>query len=455
MAYQGSSLKGMDFIDDAINSGAIAIAIDEKADVRNLHEHVTVYKVKQLREHVGQIASRYFSEPTHDMNVIGVTGTNGKTTVAYMLSYALNYINNKAAFIGTLGYGKSNVLHSGNMTTPDPINLHALFSAWRNDVETVSMEVSSHALDQARVANVQFDTAVFTNLSHDHIDYHETFENYASAKAKLFHTPGLKKAVINYDDGFGRNLIKEIEQEIEIIAYSTSGNIDATGIKKVCVKEVLKTDDLITIIKIASSWGDVTIKTGLLGDFNIPNVLAVFSTLCANNIAKEDAAKAICVFTGVPGRMECFTSNNKPLLVVDYAHTPDALEKALTSLRSYCKGKLYCVFGCGGDRDTGKRPQMGNIAETLADVVILTNDNPRSEKPERIIAQILAGMQNKERIAVRYDRSDAITNTFHEAETDDIILIAGKGHETTQTIGNDVIPFSDRELARRLVEETA
>ncbi|MEQ8937656.1 MAG: UDP-N-acetylmuramyl-tripeptide synthetase, partial [Gammaproteobacteria bacterium] len=208
-------------------------------------------------------------------------------------------------------------------------------------------------------------------------------------------------------------------------------------------------------IKISSPWGEAQVKTGLLGRFNVSNILAAFSVLCLRGIPVAQAANAISSFHGVPGRMECFQTSDKALLVVDYAHTPDALEKALQSLRPYCQGKLYCVFGCGGDRDTGKRPQMGAVAETNADVVVITNDNPRTEQPERIVSQILAGMQDKERVAVRYDRSDAIINTCLQAKAGDIVLIAGKGHETTQTIGTDVMPFSDRELARRLGEESS
>lgn len=456
MAYRGSSSSGIDYIDAAIAAGAIAVAAEAAEQFDEATIPVPFIKVTNLRKQVGVIASRFFNEPSAELNVIGVTGTNGKTTVSFLVSHALGQCQQETAFIGTLGYGKTGEIRDGNMTTPDPIKLHSLFAEWRNELQNVVMEVSSHALDQGRVSGVQFDIGVFTNLSRDHLDYHETLEEYAAAKASLFSTESLKHAVINHDDSFGRELINRLQTELDLIVYTTDrSSLEDIDNNQVVAGEASTDSDLVTTIKISSPWGEAQVKTGLLGGFNVSNILAAFSVLCLRGIPVAQAANAISSFHGVPGRMECFQTSDKALLVVDYAHTPDALEKALQSLRPYCQGKLYCVFGCGGDRDTGKRPQMGAVAEANADVVVITNDNPRTEQPERIVSQILAGMQEKERVAVRYDRSDAIINTCLQAKAGDIVLIAGKGHETTQTIGADVMPFSDRELARRLGEESS
>ncbi|MEM7026814.1 MAG: UDP-N-acetylmuramoyl-L-alanyl-D-glutamate--2,6-diaminopimelate ligase [Pseudomonadota bacterium] len=455
MAYTGTNQNGVDFIPNAIEAGAVAIAVEEDALIDEIENSIEVIRVNNLRQSVGVIASRFFGQPSETFNVIGVTGTNGKTTVAYMIMQALNAAKKESAFIGTLGYGTNSLIHQGSMTTPDPIQLHSLFSTWRNELHSAVMEVSSHALDQGRVNGTAFNIAVFTNLSRDHLDYHNTVEEYAAAKSLLFTMPDLKHAVINADDTYGKDLIALLNNNISIVAFSTDPEIKIKNTKHVNVVDIKASSDRQKLITIESEWGRAQITTSLLGEFNISNILAVFSVLCLSGLTALQAADAISGFYGVPGRMECFSNNEKAMLVVDYAHTPDALEKALVSLRPYCEGKLYCVFGCGGDRDIGKRPEMGAIAESYADVVVLTNDNPRTEKPERIISQILAGMQNKERVAVRYDRSDAIINTYLETNFGDIVLIAGKGHETTQTIGDEIAPFSDRELARRLVEVNA
>ncbi len=456
LAYRGTSHNGVAFIDAAIKAGAVAVAADAEEKLNEQQYPVVIVRVTELRKQAGVIASRFFNEPSTSLNVLGVTGTNGKTTVSFLVAHALGQCQQETAFIGTLGYGRTDDIQDGSMTTPDPVKLQQLFATWCDDMENVVMEVSSHALDQGRVAGVSFDIAVFTNLSRDHLDYHETMEAYAEAKASLFATPSLQHAVINYDDPFGRELIERFGQHLDLVIYSTLTTMSTVPEGTRLVSATVTTSaDLITEININSPWGTATIYSSLLGGFNVSNVLAAFSVLCLRGIPVEQAAKSISSFHGVPGRMECFTTSDKALLVVDYAHTPDALEKALESLRPYCQGNLYCVFGCGGDRDMGKRPQMGAVAERHADVVVLTNDNPRNEQPERIVSQILAGMHDKDKVAVRYDRSDAIINTYLQSAPGDIVLIAGKGHETTQTTGDDVLPFSDRELARRLSEESA
>ncbi len=453
MAYRGTQVNGIDYIDDAIRAGAVAIAIDEDEEVNLQSQAVTVVKVSNLRKQTGIIISRFYDEPSKEMQVIGVTGTNGKTTVSYMIAEVLFMLGKQSAVIGTIGNGRFGKIESANITTPDPVKLHSLFSNWRDEVDSVVMEVSSHALDQGRVGGTEFNIGVFTNLSRDHLDYHSTYEDYADAKFQLFQTSGLKHAIVNVDDAYGIQLIDILPTELNIFSYSTKINQLESNRKDVSFIscEKIETDHFKTNLTIQSPWGQVTTQTGLLGKFNVENILAAFSTLCVSGFQPEKVAAALSQFTGIPGRMEYFSSESKPLLVVDYAHTPDALEKVLTTLRSYCAGKLYCVFGCGGDRDVGKRSQMGAIAESLSDQIILTNDNPRTESEEKIVENILEGIKEKSQVVIKYDRSDAIINTFLCAGKDDVVLIAGKGHETTQQIGSTLSPFSDRELARRLM----
>lgn len=458
MAYRGTNVNGIDYIDDAVNNGAVAIVIDEQEDIEQQSISVPVVEVSNLRQQVGTIVSHFYNDPSSQMNVIGITGTNGKTTISYMVAQVLSALDKKSSVIGTIGNGQFGQVESANMTTPDPVKLHSLFNDWRNEVDFVVMEVSSHALDQGRVVGTQYDTAIFTNLSRDHLDYHETIEAYANAKFQLFQFPELKNAIVNIDDAYGLQLVKQIPDAVAVIAYSKKQielDINRKNISFVYCEDI-QSKQLGTLLKINSPWGIVSVDINLLGEFNVENVLAAFASLCVSGLPAESVATALSEFSGAPGRMEYFSSvdnrESKPLLVVDYAHTPDALEKVLITLRQYCSGELYCIFGCGGDRDTGKREQMGSVAESLSDHVILTNDNPRTESEEKIVNDILKGIKDKNNINIKYDRSDAIINTFLNAKKDDVILIAGKGHETTQEIGSTLLPFSDRELARRLTE---
>lgn len=455
LAYRGSSVNGVDYIDAAIRSGAIAVAIDAEETIDIKPISITLIKVAGLRQRAGDIISRFYDEPSKAMQLIGVTGTNGKSTVSYMIAYALYVLGKQSAVLGTLGYGPFKQIEKGSTTTPDPVTLHSLLSEWRNKIDSVVMEVSSHALDQGRVAGAEFDIAIFTNLSRDHLDYHQTLDDYADAKFQLFQLQGLKHAIVNVNDPYGLKLIEKIPGKVNIVAYSIQANPATLNNKNVALVycKNTETEDLKTKIKIESPWGQFDIQTSMLGSFNIDNILAAFSTLCVAGFSAEKVAATLSSFSGIPGRMEYFNAEGKPLVIVDYAHTPDALEKALLALRPYCRGELYCVFGCGGDRDVGKRSQMGAIAEKLADHIVLTNDNPRMEAAEAIIENILEGIQDKSSVTIKYDRSDAITNTFLNAHKNDVVLIAGKGHENTQQIGTSLLPFSDRELARRLTEQ--
>lgn len=455
LAYQGSRQHGTHFINDAISAGAIAIVTDSDAVALQTDPSIPILVIHDLQKKAGIIASRFFSEPSKALSMYGVTGTNGKTTVSYLLSYALSHCKARCAFIGTLGYGDVSQLYKGNMTTPDPITLHSLLSELQLHYQAVVMEVSSHALDQSRVSGIDYKTAIFTNLSRDHLDYHNTMEDYAASKALLFHRPELQQAIINGDDAFGIELIESLKTQLDVTVYTRQESIyhrfQSEPVSLVYAQHVER-NHLRSVIDLIGSFGSISINTSLPAEFNVQNIIAAYAALCVSSIDSATAANAISQFPGIAGRMEYFTEEDRPMLVVDYAHTPDALEKALKTLRKELNGKLYCIFGCGGDRDQGKRAEMGHVAEHYADVIVLTSDNPRSEDPAQIVAQIEVGIGDMSKVTVRLDRSDAIINTYLKAQAEDVILIAGKGHETTQQIGDDILPFSDRELARRLTE---
>ena len=457
LAYRGTNHNGLEYIDNAINAGAEVVVVDEAEVFNSESISKEIFKVPELRKNAGLIISRFYGNPSKNIKITGVTGTNGKTTVSYLLAYAMHELKRNSAFIGTLGNGLFGQIEASKTTTPDPVKLHSLFSLWENQVDFVAMEVSSHALDQGRTEGTEFNTAVFTNLSRDHLDYHKTFDDYIRAKFSLFKKTGLENAVINIGDPYGVKLVEKLSKDLNIFAYSAKkSNLEFYRREKISFiycEQIEVESFTAKIIKVRSPWGNVIIRVNLLGKFNIDNVLAAFTVLCISGAPIEEVATVLSGFTGLPGRMEVFSLAEKPLIIVDYAHTPDALEKALTSLKPYCKGKLFCVFGCGGERDIGKRAKMGSVAELLSDQIILTNDNPRDESPDQIFENILEGIQNKSKVIIKEDRSDALISTFLEAKKGDVILLAGKGHEITQQLGSIMVPFSDRELAKRLTEK--
>jgi len=457
LAYRGTKYNGIEYIDNAINAGAEVVVVDEAEVFNSESISKEIFKVPELRKNAGLIISRFYGNPSKNIEITGVTGTNGKTTVSYLLAYAMHELKRNSAFIGTLGNGLFGQIEASKTTTPDPVKLHSLFSLWENQVDFVAMEVSSPALDQRRTEGTEFNTAVFTNLSRDHLDYHKTFDDYIRAKFSLFKKTGLENAVINIGDPYGVKLVEKLSKDLNIFAYSAKkSNLEFYRREKISFiycEQIEVESFAAKIIKVQSPWGNVIIRVNLLGKFNIDNVLAAFTVLCISGAPIEEVATVLSAFTGLPGRMEVFSLAEKPLIIVDYAHTPDALEKALTSLKPYCKGKLFCIFGCGGERDIGKRAKMGSIAELLSDQIILTNDNPRNESPDQIFENILEGIQNKSKVIIKEDRSDALISTFLEAKKGDVILLAGKGHEITQQLGSIMVPFSDRELAKRLTEK--
>ncbi|MGY8814506.1 MAG: UDP-N-acetylmuramoyl-L-alanyl-D-glutamate--2,6-diaminopimelate ligase [Gammaproteobacteria bacterium] len=456
IALNSDPKNGMNFIKDAINKGAIAVLTGSEQEGVTNSLSIPIFSIPNIDSKLGLLASRYYNNPSQNLNIIGVTGTNGKTSVTNFLAQLLSdHGKIPVGSIGTLGSGIFGNLKSSPNTTPDILTINQLLANFdSHQIKDVVMEVSSHGLEQGRVDNVIFDSAVFTNLSRDHLDFHGDMSLYGAAKRKLFDTPGLKNAVINIDDEFGVDLATNISNQINTIRY---GILESHEIRKpdncdVTAKIIRSELNSITI-DISSPWGKGKVSVALSGDFNVYNVLACLSVVCLQGITFDFALEAISKIQGVPGRMEYFGKPSTANIFIDYSHTPDALLHALETLRSQCKGRLVCVFGCGGDRDIGKRHQMGIIAEQYSDLVILTNDNPRNESPEKIIQDIQSGMKGRVPVEIIVDRSSAIQEAIQASGKDDYVLIAGKGHEMYQEIGLVKHPYSDRQQIRNLLEK--
>jgi UDP-N-acetylmuramoyl-L-alanyl-D-glutamate--2,6-diaminopimelate ligase len=439
-AYPGTQADGREYIAQAIEAGARAIVAEAQDGIASetVVGDVPVFSVANVASIVSKVASRFYDHPSRQLTMIGITGTNGKTTCAYYLQQLLTTLGEQAALVGTLGYGKVGDLKSLQHTTPDAITIQKILKECLDAGMThVAMEVSSHALDQDRVKHVEFDVGVFTNLTRDHLDYHETMEVYKNAKFKLFKHFGLRKAVINQDSSVCDEILKLNLDKVDVTRFS----IESPDADVVISDLQLTRDGLKGQV---SGFGlDCDFAAGCLGRFNASNVAAVLATLGAMGYPLKKILPALKKLKPVPGRMEAITLKNGALAVIDYAHTPDALEKALTALREHCDGRLVCVFGCGGDRDKGKRPLMGRVAQGLADTAIVTNDNPRSEVPSAIIDDILQGMGDDKPMVIE-DRAQAIAHALSMAAADDVVLIAGKGHEGGQIIGERVLNFSDK-----------
>ncbi len=440
VAYPGTAQDGRAYIADAISRGAAAViweregfTWDERWDLPNLG-------VEGLRLRVSEIAGQVYGNPSETLWMAGITGTNGKTSVSQWIAAALDARGRRSAVIGTLGNGLVGERAEAKNTTPDPIVLQRLLADYlRRGARAVAMEVSSHGLDQGRTAGIKYDVAVFTNLTRDHLDYHGTMEAYADAKFKLFAACGLSHRVVNIDDAWGAALAAQFGPDV--ITYGITGKprlrASRMGLSEAGVR-----------FHVDSEWGDGEVHAAVLGAFNIANLLAVIGALLAAGVSFDDAIAAVSALKPVPGRLERLGGGSQALVVVDYAHTPDALEKALEALRPTVAAghRLFCVFGCGGDRDPGKRPLMGQAAARLADHVIVTSDNPRSEDPRAIIDQVMAGIDRPAE-AIE-DRQVAIFSAVHRAAPGDVVLLAGKGHETYQEIAGVRHAFDDREVGR-------
>lgn len=458
IACAGDTHHGLDFVLQALEKGAVAILCEPggywpqtQIDALATEIAVPLFSLEGLSQQVSQIAARFYDEPSRELKMIGVTGTNGKTSCSQFLAEALQS-SMPCGIIGTLGNGFPGKLQAGSHTTPEPVELQSILANLRDHgAQAVAMEVSSHALDQGRAAAVHFDCAVLTNLSRDHLDFHGDMETYAAAKQRLFEQPGLKCAVLNLDDPFGWAVLETLPETVEAVVYGLArperplpGHIKGW----VWGRKIEATQNGMHI-QLESSWGAGAFASRLLGRFNASNLLAVLAVLLQNGVPMKLALQQLSKLHTVPGRMECFGGGDQPLVVVDYAHTPDALEQAITALRPHVPGRLLCLFGCGGDRDQGKRPLMGAIAERLCDEVILTDDNPRSEDGDQIIANILSGVTRPDAVQIQRNRAEAINAAIAEAAVGDLVLVSGKGHETTQQCGDLCLYFSDREQVQK------
>jgi UDP-N-acetylmuramoyl-L-alanyl-D-glutamate--2,6-diaminopimelate ligase len=445
IALKGTQTDGQQFIHKALQFGANAIIVEGKipgviwhADMR-----VPLITLPQLTKTHGKIAARFFGDPSASLCVIGVTGTNGKTSVTHYIASILNGLNKPCGVMGTVGNGPLTHLQASPNTTLDAISIQRFLAAMRDQgLQAVAMEVSSHALDQDRVNGVKFAAGIFTNLSQDHLDYHQTMEAYANAKLKLF-TEFSPPVMVLHDS----IVIPEIAPAFAGVNSQLSG-IHVYGLQSMTKNCEYSLGGIKA--RFYSQWGDGVINTPLLGEFNLSNILAAMTVLLGLGESLSEILNQLPHLKAVKGRMQLLTVPNRPSVVIDYAHSPDALEKVLKTLSIYKLGKLWCVFGCGGNRDTGKRPLMGEIAGQYADEIILTDDNCRAEDPITIVIDIVKGIPESKPYKIIHNRADAIKFALQEADKNDMILIAGKGHEEYQEINGQKLYFSDEEEVKKL-----
>ena len=448
LACRGQTGHGLDHVDAALAAGCAAVIYepDESVSADDLPHDVPSVAIPGLKARLGGIADRFFGRPSADVDVIGITGTNGKTTVAWLVAECLQTLDMPCAYSGTLGYGLQRIEDDAGMTTPDVVECHRRLAILRGEGAThAAVEVSSHALDQGRVDGIRFKAAVFTNLSRDHLDYHGDMAAYASAKARLFLEHDSEIKIINVDTPAGMALAEQCRGPVVTVSMIPDARASLVIRWAEATAEGFN-------LSYDSAWGQGNVALPLYGHFNVENAALVLAVMLSLGVPAEDAGRALEQVRSAPGRLE-LVADAKPRVLVDYAHTPDAIESVLTALRVNCDGRIWCVFGCGGDRDRGKRPLMGRAAERLADRVVITSDNPRSESPRAIIDDIVAGLDAPAQATVIEDRAAAIAWTIGEASEDDIVLIAGKGHESVQIIGGDRLAFSDVDVARDVVEK--
>lgn len=448
VAVQGNSGHGLDHAQQAIDNGAVAIIHDGKRGDPDFD--IPCVHVPGLAMRLGELACRFWAAPSDLMTIAGVTGTNGKTSVAHFLAQSWQRTYGLAGMIGTLGYGPLDDFSVAERTTPDVLRLNEILAnCLDNGVDRIAMEVSSHALEQERCQTLQFDAAVFTNLSRDHLDYHHDMQAYASSKKRLFTEFAPQFAIINHDDLTGRSWIGELGGHTQVLGYGMAPGAELAA-------EILGVDADGMYLRFRGPWGKSDFRTGVLGAFNVSNLLATAGTLSLLGMPWGDVVAELEMMQPVPGRMMRLGGEpGQPVVVVDYAHTPDAMAQALQAVKAHLSGRLTCVFGCGGNRDRGKRPEMGRAAESMADQLVITSDNPRFESVNSIINDVLGGLENARLAQVEPDRAAAITRAISESGPGDIVLVAGKGHETWQEIAGQKVPFSDEAVVRTALEAAA
>lgn len=463
-AFPGEHADGRQFIEEAVEKGAAAILAEAKFGIREISEYtsesgkkVPLLTMENLAFYCGDIASEYYGHPSHHMKVVGITGTNGKTSCSYYLAAAYSRLRRKSGIMGTLGYGVyGEKLVSTGMTTVDPITVQKILAQlYYQGVEIVAMEVSSHALSQGRVIGVKFACGVLTNLTHDHLDYHENMLNYWHAKKRLFKDYDVPYAVINADDPYGKELLQELWGNQYVCGYTINAKAGLSGEMPMVTSHEVKLSRHGINTRIHTPWGIGRLSSPQLGTFNLSNLLAVTTVMVCLGEHLDDALSCMEHLPVVPGRMQTIFTQGKPLVVVDYAHTPDALKNVLTVLKANCQGKLWCMFGCGGERDKEKRSVMTETAEAIADNVIITDDNPRLEDPKAIVDDMLAGAKRPKMIHVEHDRAKAIKYAITHAKSNDTVLLAGKGHETVQIIGRKRMKISDVAIAKTLIGQNS
>jgi len=462
-AVIGTEQDGRKYIEQAIKLGADLVIAqcldveqhgcieykDTKSDNNNLQTRtVAIVHFYQLDRCLFSLARGYYKNPQEQMRMIGITGTNGKTSASQIIAQLLNSCEQSCAVIGTVGAGLLGNLTALNNTTPGATQLHQLLSEFtQKKVSHVAMEISSHALSQHRVSPQLIDVAVFTNLSRDHLDYHKTMANYADAKYQLFSHDNTQVAVINGDDLQAKKWLNHWSSEEVVFVYGR-GNAIKQFSRFVHASDIKHTNHGVSFL-LNTHLGDININSPLIGDFNVDNLLAAIAVLLTQDYSLKSINQAIAKLQPIIGRMESFSLKGKPTAIVDYAHTPDALSNALIACRQHCDGELWVVFGCGGDRDKGKRALMGTAAELNADHIVVTNDNPRTESANEIVRDILLGCKTPEKIMVILNREEAVMSTLALAKPEDMVLLAGKGHEDYIIIGNEKVPYNERQLVEK------
>ncbi len=456
IAIPGEAGTGLNYIDSAVKAGAVAVLWEAEANAipfswfanNQQAKRVPLIAITNLKLKLGEIVSLFYGNPSKSLNIVAVTGTNGKTSCVNFIAQALDK-KQSCGLIGTLGVGIYPDIVAGSHTTPDVVTMHKTLANFiEMNAKFAAVEVSSHALAQGRVDNIQFDVAIFTNLTQDHLDYHGTMENYLKEKTRLFQMPGLKTAIVNVNDSYGQAILKSTITE-NIITYGLDASINSPDIYATDIQySANKTD-----FTLNTKQGSVFITSPLAGDFNVSNLLAVSAYLQLQGYSLDEIAERISIIKPVAGRMQKINMPGYPVVIVDYAHTPDALKQVLKTLHKQFKNNLTCVFGCGGERDMGKRFQMGGVADTYADLIVLTNDNPRNESAEEIIKQISQGINDTAKIIVELDRKKAIETAIKKTATQGCVLVAGKGHENYQIITNEKFEFNDMSVVKEVLSE--